>query len=403
MFELLKEKMIWLRRGRWLSVKSEFDLVFEQFLAQAFGHNELPDFVPPKIQWRKFDQVAEQKLYRTSENWLRRVRELNYDSAGFFDDTWLAEEIKVKQREFDAVGHRAFISAHFAFSRQIADLESASKDCVYVKLNHGFWEDLYGLFAAASEQKRRRPRDLDFSRESTVGSGFLLALECLTREFGRLTSTGIKFSEINYALNLTDGMIPNDELLENFDTISPLMQEVCSSAAVGAASYFQKLFGKARVNVQDGCFPKRGFLDGELREVMTSQAAMSDRIVFVVPPHLRSIRLEVSPSPKQEVIHVSRELAQESWVASLYTTAAHIMGRMQAGQSVLVIAQCGPFAVLLGLFLARAAKELACNGARLRYFDLGQVTDIANPPKSGPWIKNYGLGTDKLFVVDGKS
>ena len=111
---------------------------------------------------------------------------------------------------------------------------------------------------------------------------------------------------------------------------------------------------------------------------MTDWAGATDQVIFVVPPHLRDIRLNIPAAQDQKIIHISRTIVQESWIATLHATASRILTPMLAGRRVLVISQCGPFTVLLGLFLAQAADELGLNPGQLAYFDLGQVTDFAN-------------------------
>lgn len=401
MLKSIRTKLARRRRDPLQPIGADFDRIFDHFLSEVFGLEDPVAFAATKTDWWNFERSMEPALFLASQDWLTRARARYGASAGVLSDRWLAEEVAEKQAELDKVGFPAFVEGHFDFSPPLNAASGAGEHFIYVKLNHGFWEDLLGLFAAHAEQRRRRPRGLDFSWDSSVGSGFLSALTYLTRDAAELSSDSARFADIRYAMNLTNGMRPNEQIAIEIETLKPLLRAVALSAAVGAASYFKKLFGGRRVLVDDGCFPKRAYLDGTLRTFLVDEAARSDRIVFAVPPHLRDIRIEIPNAPKQEVIFLSRERVQESWIATLCATAAHILSRLQAGENVLVIAQGGPFVVLLGLYLAKVVPDLAPEGTRLAYFDLGQVTDIANPENSGPWIRNYGVGPDRLFSLSG--
>jgi hypothetical protein len=133
---------------------------------------------------------------------------------------------------------------------------------------------------------------------------------------------------------------------------------------------------------------------------MHAFAAQSDRIVFAIPPHLRGIQLSESPLP-QEQVFLSGAKVHESWAVTLYATARHILRRLESHDRVMVITQSAAFSALLGLFLKLAKDSLFPASKRLHFFDLGQVTDIANPKCGGPWISKYDIPDKSLFRIEG--
>lgn len=373
---------------------------FGRFLEQTFGVTNLPEFTFRNIDWDRFDETAENDLLRISNDCLQTIAELTHKDAGGLAAGWLTEELDENQSHLDAVGFEKFTNQRFTVEYDAHKFEDPERDCVYVKLNHGFWEDLYALFVADTNRDRPRRLELDVSRAGTLESGFLLAIVNLLDAFAVKATDGIHLADVHFSVSFTNGTRPMTGFVQSFAETSPLYRAVAEAAVVGAAGFFQKLFGMKHIHLADGCFPKFGYLNGDLGRVLERHASASDRIIFVVPPHLRNIRLAAAGSVRQEVIHVPRETVHESWVACLWDTASHILKQMLNGERVLVISQCGPFTVLLGLYLAKAAKDLAPAHARLSYFDLGQVTDIANPDQSGPWLKNYDIKGDALFVLE---
>ena len=380
------------------SAQKKADGLYREFLAGVFALPELPTLGKFEADLTAFTDSDETALMNATSAWLKSAQNQGARDLIAGETDWLAGDLEKKQNELDGIGIKLFVERHFSIEYKPARYMFSDRDCVYVKLNHGFWEDLYALFVKPAQQHRPRRLSLDISRAGMVESGFLCALVDLFRHFSEATADGTAFRGVHVAGGVFNGGVPHRPLMDRFETARPIAQTLVAGAAVGAAAFFAKLFGPGCIHLDDGCLPKYGHETGVLRDLLKARADVSDRIIFVVPPHLRGIRLNVPAALDQQVLHVSRRLVHESWLATLHTVASHILTPMLSGERVLVIAQCGPFAVLLGLYLARAARELRLQPGQLAYFDLGQVTDFANQQESGPWLTNHEIEDSGLFV-----
>lgn len=173
------------------------------------------------------------------------------------------------------------------------------------------------------------------------------------------------------------------------------LKPVVLGASVGVIAFMLSVFGDRRFHFSDGCFPKRGLVNGELRDVLDEFSRGIDQIVFVVPPHLRGIELSVSDAPHTH-LYISGSQVHETWPPSLYSTAGPILQRLAEGQRVLVLTQSAVFSALLGLLLAEMKHAMASPG-QLLFLDLGQVLDIAVPSAGGPWAARLAGGDFGLF------
>lgn len=371
------------------SAQKKADGVYREFLAGVFALPEPPTPGKFEADLTAFTDSDETALIDATTAWLKSAQNQGARDLIARETDWLAGDLERKQNELDDIGIKSFVERHFSIEYEPARYMFSDRDCVYVKLNHDFWEDLYALFVKPAQQHRPRRLSLYISRAGMVESGFLCALVDLFRHFSQATADGTAFRGVHVAGGVFNGGVPHRRLMDRFETARPIAQALVAGAAVGAAAFFAKLFGPGCIHLDDGCLPKYGHETGVLRDLLKARADASDRIIFVVPPHLRGIRLNVPAALDQQVLHVSRRLVHESWIATLHTVASHILTPMLSGERVLVIAQCGPFAVLLGLYLARAARELRLQPGQLAYFDLGQVTDFANQEESGPWLTNH--------------
>ena len=81
-------------------------------------------------------------------------------------------------------------------------------------------------------------------------------------------------------------------------------------------------------------------------------------------------------------------------------TSRHLLGRLAEDGRLLVITQSAVFSALLGCFLVEARRRLLPAGNRLRFFDLGQVLDVAAPEAGGRWTRLFARGDTGLFTID---
>ena len=175
------------------------------------------------------------------------------------------------------------------------------------------------------------------------------------------------------------------------------LHQIVLGASIGVKACFDSLFGQRRLAFCDGSFPKHGLKTGLLRECLHLFAAEADRVIFVIPPHLKGIRI-AGTNVLHEHIFISGSMVHESWIASLYFTVGQILQRVAVEGRVLVITQSAVFSALLGLFL-KSAKDAVVPRGTIYFFDLGQVTDIANPLGGGYWVKNHAPADQTLFTL----
>jgi hypothetical protein len=275
--------------------------------------------------------------------------------------------------------------------------EFGDTDFCYVKINHGFWEQIYALFG---ERDPARMRIVDPRRFHTryVASGFADALATATAAIARPHGTRLHFDGLHLGTSLGNGTFDHEAILTGFTGSAAADQRIALGAAIGLAAWWESLFPGLRPAFCDGSFPKQGLATGRLRETLAWAASRSDRIVFVVPPHLDGIRL-ADTAVHQESVLVPPKTVHESWVDGLHAVAGHVLSRLTTDGRVLVITQSAVFSALLGFFLADARRRLPLPGTVLRYFDLGQALDVAAPDAGGRWVRHNQAGDTSLFQL----
>lgn len=271
----------------------------------------------------------------------------------------------------------------------------ADAELGYVKINHGFWEQLYALFGRP-DAERMRIQDPARFRAQYVESGFLDALAVALGRVARPEAGRLRFPGMQLGVSLASGSHDHPELLARFAERPAGRRSIVMGAAIGLVSWWETLFPGLQPAFCDGSFPKRGLATGALQAALEAAAARSERIVFVVPPHLATIRLAGVGIP-QETVLVPPTTVHESWAACLAATAGHVLARLAADGRVLVITQSAVFSAVLGAFLLDARRRLLPADARLRFFDLGQALDVAAPAAGGPWARQQETGGRDLF------
>lgn len=274
-----------------------------------------------------------------------------------------------------------------------------TSDFWYFKINHGYWEQLYGIHGAADPVTRRFTDPAGY-RAAYAESGFSLALESLLVRQARDDGHAVSFPGLEFGMSLEAGNHDHETVLRRFPDQPPTLQTIALGATIGLLGTFDTLFGPRLLRFADGSFPKRAAVGGTLRETLSSFARAADRIVFVVPPHLRGLRLDVAEVP-QECLPVPSRTVHQCWLAALHATCRHVLARLWTDDRVVVITQSAVFAALLGLFLRQAKDALLPRAKRVFFLDLGQVIDSATPDSGGVWISRHAVHDPDLFrVVD---
>ena len=271
----------------------------------------------------------------------------------------------------------------------------ADAELCYVKINHGFWEQLYALFGRPDPERMRIQEPARFVGQY-VESGFIDAMAVAIGRVARPEAHRVRFPGMHLGVSLASGSHDHPELLARFAERPAGRRSIVMGAAIGLIAWWETLFPGLAPAFCDGSFPKRGLATGALQAALETAAARSERIVFVVPPHLATIRLAGAGIP-QETVLVPPKTVHESWAACLTTTAGHVLARLAADGRVLVITQSAVFSAVLGAFLLDARRRLLPADARLRFFDLGQALDVAAPAAGGPWARQQDTGGHDLF------
>lgn len=292
--------------------------------------------------------------------------------------------------------HR-IVGERIAIERQDRFVCSPAADFWYFKINHGYWEQLYGIHGAA-DPVTRRITDPTRYRAAYAESGFSLALESLFIRLAQDDGHSVSFPGLEFGMSLEAGNHDHETVLRRFPDQPPKLQTIALGATIGLLGTFDTLFGPRRLRFADGSFPKRAAVGGTLRETLLSFARAADRIVFVVPPHLRGLRLDVTGVP-QECLPVPGRTVHQAWAAALHATCRHVLTRLQADDRVVVITQSAVFAALLALFLRRMKDAVLPARKRVFFFDLGQVIDSATPGSGGVWISRHAVHDPTLFQV----
>jgi hypothetical protein len=270
-------------------------------------------------------------------------------------------------------------------------------DLCYLKINHGLWEHLYWMFADP-DPASIRAKEAPWIHDRYIASGFLDLLETVFRRISRAEGERLRFPGLHMGVSLASGTHDHPDVIGSFATRPPRQQLVIMGAAIGLVAWWETLFPGLRPDFCDGSYPKRGLATGALKTALERAAAASERIVFVVPPHLAAIRLADVSIP-QEAVVVPPTTVHESWIPCLGAASRHVLGRLAADGRVLVITQANVFSAPLGGFLLAARRQLLPADARLRFFDLGQALDVAAPSSGGPWARKHAQGDRDLFLL----
>ena len=271
------------------------------------------------------------------------------------------------------------------------------EDFWYFKINHGYWEQLFTILGTYDSVKMRTLSDKPF-RSAYIESAFSMVLERLLQGCARVEGSRVLFPGMHFGVSLDNGSETHPVVVESFPSSTPMMKQVKLSASIGLFGVLESLCGATEFSLADGSFPKRAAMDGTLRETLHSFARQSNRILFVVPPHLRGITLDGTDIP-QETLLIPGDRVHECWAAALWTTTRLVLARLETESRVLVITQSAVFSAMLAIFLRAAKEALVPRDRQIFFFDLGQALDSATPESGGLWITRYQVADPGLFRV----
>lgn len=259
-------------------------------------------------------------------------------------------------------------------------------DFIQVKINHGFWEQLYVVLFDGYDAETMRVENKAGYAAFYLEHFFYDALRTAMQDFGKVEDGTVSFPGVRFGFSFASGDDPHADVMRAVAANDAIRALMASGAAIGCSLMLQDAFGCKKARFDDGCFPKVGLDNGDLEAALKLSASFADEILFVVPPHLSGITYAGAPAQKQKIQLVSGAVIHQAWMLHLHLCGERIYNELKSGRSLTIITQSAVFSALLGLFLKKMKDDLNLSG-RLHYFDLGQVLDTASPEAGGHWIK----------------
>ncbi len=271
----------------------------------------------------------------------------------------------------------------------IENVRSEGKNPYFIKINHGFWEQILRIGWRKKPEEIGRPIAPGHYRRIYINTCFTQALIEGMRSCATITDQNIRFDTIDFGFSLNNGMLTHREILDGFETLSEEDRIIGRGAIGGLLAFMERGLGMTSGRFMDGGFPKLTFQSGKLAAMIERCTYQFDRIVYVVPPHLQNIRTATGRDIAQTVYQISGNKLLLSWLPTLYLTAQGISQMLTAGEKVLVITQSAVFSAMLGLYLHDLGKLFDATNLPISFLDLGQVLDMANPISAAGWVKVY--------------
>lgn len=269
----------------------------------------------------------------------------------------------------------------------------ADGDTVLIKVNHGFWEQLFLIINESYDPVIMRPTSKLGYRKTYLDSRFLDAFVSLSRQHVQMNNNSLQFGQIKFGFSYNSGDFWNHELSEKVINENVQMLKVMRGSAAGLEIFLSNFFEYSTVNLVDGAYAKQGLFDGTLAQLLEDISIKSDHAFFVVPGHLSSLHFK-SMNPKcQTILHVSQRLVHEAWPLALAGIGNPILQRVASGEHVAVIVQAAVFSAMLAEYLLTAKKNLQLTG-RISFIDLGQALDVLTPETGSIWIKRVSQKLD---------
>ena len=301
-------------------------------------------------------------------------------------EAWITDCLEEEfARELDALGLQA---VHFAqqakaislsealTSYQIRPLDWATipnnSHYFHPKINHGFWEN----FLLASSPSRVTGVHLSNQRgpmlaKSILESRFFYALR---RAFQLSFAVSANAVRIDFGFSFGDGSVMHPAPTRSEDYGLPGKR--IRGTWAGSQLFFDSL-GTDPPAMVDGGAAKQGLLSGDLEGVISSLAATADSIFFIVPDSFPDLFVVGVPSERHRTLRLSASRAASTWPLTL-SMLEPVLKCLAEGHRTLVLAQGGPAASLIGLYLAHVVRTTLPTGL-MHFLELGQALDHGVP------------------------
>ncbi|MGH8553133.1 MAG: hypothetical protein ACRERS_07545, partial [Methylococcales bacterium] len=300
------------------------------------------------------------------------------------------EKLVDRIRKLQLIGDEELLSTiRDSFDVEALDLTTVdpTDHFVFTKINHGYWEHVcQNAFNKIGVSYFRKISIDAHSRYYKSGFDYLLARTLLCVVEGPHPNFGAYItnpSKLRFGISFTAG----DRTIEQ-DLKLPL-GPLRRAAMIGSHSFLSTALDKEHFTIVDGAAAKKIVYDGKLEIFAEKIKSNSDTVVFIVPPHLRSIELRNWQGKTLRIL-VPAKYIHELWTIVLPYLASVISGLIATGLRITILSQAAVMSVPIG-FLVKQLNEMLPEHAqrRVQYYDLGQVLDlaIASDQVSAPWIK----------------
>lgn len=348
----------------------------------------------PATPWLKWDWTNE-----TSEN-IEKVSQA-FSNRDIFDLlVWETKAAAKSRTEWLAsLSDVAAKSAAFLHTASPSDIQKRTRitkhnptslppegDTVLMKVNHGFWEQVFLIAHDGYDPIITRPTAKRGFQNSYLESRFLDAIVGFTHPHVCVEGNILRFDGIQFGFSYNAGDLWNHELSARASNIDPNALRIMRGTAAGLEIFLSNFPDCSVIDFVDGAYAKQALIDGTLKQLLQDISSKVDHAAFVVPGHLAGLRFDTLAADRQSRLHVSGRLVHQAWPLALAGVGNPILQRLAAGEHVAVIVQAAVFSAMLAEYLLSAKRDLGLSG-RLSLIDLGQALDILTPQTGNIWIK----------------
>ncbi len=275
--------------------------------------------------------------------------------------------------------------AENTFEIEHLDLLSAfGKDSfVSIKINHVYWEEL--AFTAYQDAGLASIRELHINDWYSRCKLNDLVVKTFRKKQHAVIRAGLpegRFSTEDFSFGVSFGN--GDYPVANY--LSHPLHPIHKSAAIGCLGFFQSLFPADTIRLTDGNAAKNLVWKQQCEEFFARIVATSDAVVFIVPTHLRAIRITQWKGHATNIV-IPAQYVHELWPAVIPDVVGKLATIFSQFGRVSILVQAGVMSAPLGILVNLMRANYPAT--QIRYFDMGQVLDVATYPTKpeGTWIR----------------
>ena len=254
---------------------------------------------------------------------------------------------------------------------------------VSIKINHVYWEEFaFMAFKAAGIPSIRELLLDDWYSRCKLND---LLVKTLTKQQENAVAKGYQAScfsttDFSFGVSFGNGDYPMA------DYLSLPLGPIHKGAIIGCLSYFQTLFPADTHRLADGNAAKNLVWKQQCDAFFARIVATSDAVVFIVPSHLRAIRITQWTGHTTNIV-IPALYVHELWPAVMPDIAGKLATIFSQFSRVSILVQAGVISAPLGILVNLMCADYPAT--RIRYFDMGQVLDVATYPTNpvGTWIQ----------------